>query len=146
RRSVLVALLERLRREPARPARPGWQLTALVGAVCFIPLGLFMMSSAVTAWGGALILLILLAALPAALFVQYARNQQRQDAAGLARTVAEEFPEEVRSWGGPYVLRNPHMVREILQSLSPEDDAEKPAFPVAAPERDRRADLLARLR
>jgi serine/threonine protein kinase len=35
------------------------------------------------------------------------------------QTLIGEFPEEVRSWGGATVLRNPHTVREIIDAIDP---------------------------
>jgi serine/threonine protein kinase len=66
------------------------------------------------------------------------------------RTLAEEFPDAVRSWGGGPALGNPDTVREIVRSLPP---FAQPSALKAAPgglvpqnEQDRREDLAAGLR
>src|SRR5262249_2484319 len=44
------------------------------------------------------------------------------------RTLTEEFPDAVGSWGGPTVLRNPDTVREVAQELGV---SARPAGPAA---------------
>jgi serine/threonine protein kinase len=66
------------------------------------------------------------------------------------RTLSEEFPEAVQSWGGGPALGNPETVREIVRSLPPlvrpAEVKAAPPGPVPPEERDRQGPLAEGLR
>jgi serine/threonine protein kinase len=58
-------------------------------------------------------------------------NAVRQQIQQALRTLNDEFPEAVRSWGGPAALRSPSTLRQIARSLTP--PPARPATAGAAP-------------
>ena len=46
--------------------------------------------------------------------------QAKQALAAKIDELVAEFPQEVQSWGGPSVLRDEDLVRELLNQLEPQ--------------------------
>jgi serine/threonine protein kinase len=135
----LLALLER------KKARP-WVGTVVLGVVLLT----ILMSAIGATWKVVPIWVPLLGGLAVLLWHLHASQvkavqQQIQQA---MRTLDEEFPDAVRSWGGSPALRNPDTVREIVRSLTPPPSGARaaPAGPVPREEQDRRGQLAEGLR
>jgi serine/threonine protein kinase len=136
-------LLELLERKKYRPLVG----TVLLGVLLLT--ALFMMFG--TAWLVVAVGVPLIGGLGALLWHLHesqvkAVQQQIQQA---MRTLGEEFPDAVQSWGGSPALRNPDTVREIVRSLPPLGRPAAPASPpgpVPRDEQDRREELAAGLR
>jgi serine/threonine protein kinase len=123
RSSLLTSLVKQLQesqQEAARletsRARP-LALTIVVG-IFVIPLCLSFFSHAST---GLFVGLGLSAALSYFFFLGHRRlrDEARDRAEAMLRTLTQEFPDKVRQWGGVSVLRNPTTVGEVVERLQP---------------------------
>ncbi len=136
-------LLEVLEQKKYRP---------LVGTVV---LGVVLVGLLFSAFGAAWQSVVLAVPLVGGLFVLLWQQHQGQVKAvqqqiQLAmRTLSEEFPEAVQSWGGAPALRNAETVREIVRSLPPPvrpDAPRAPSGPLPPQERGRHEQLAEGLR
>jgi serine/threonine protein kinase len=148
RQARLLSLVRRLGRAQAdfqRQRGPDvpWQsgaIAAFVTAACAATLA--------TMSGG--LMVAMLAALPVvglfawAAFSSFSRQEARRRVDEAKAALAAEFPDEVRSWGGPVVLRDPAAVREVRDAV--ERSSAESSLPVARPQGDGHQGLEGRLR
>jgi hypothetical protein len=142
RSSLLVSLVEQLGQAHGESDRLARQRNVpLVGAlVVGVPLVMLMLGFSGGSWFAFAMSVPLLVGL--AMAISFGQDRLRQDARKKVEAAAEslttEFPDAVREWGGPAVLRTPATVSDIARVLGieeppPEVPARKAAVTAVAP-------------
>jgi hypothetical protein len=137
-------LLELLERKKYRPL-----LGTVVIGLALLGIVILLFGNLWLVWGLGLGLAVPLYASLSQLHQNQVKAVQQQIQLAM-RTLGEEFPDAVQSWGGEPVLRNPETIREIVRSLPPlvrpPADTAAPSGPAPREERDRHAQLAEGLR
>jgi serine/threonine protein kinase len=142
RQTLQVSLVKQLQEAQQQAARHEARWGIRLGVTAAAGIVLVIVCTAIggagdAAWGGMAIGILLAAGL-VYLFLwvnSYLQQQARTRVETTLRTLAEEFPEPVRQWGGLTVLRTPSTVTEVLKRLPGSAPLPEPVVkpPTAAP-------------